>query len=186
MLFKIINIYLDRLKSTKYFQEVHGLAEIITETRTDNPTLVKSFPAVYKGSDSLKFVSTYDFSNGFCYFISKEKSIEQDETKRANVMLLTEDITLTFYGVAKHTDVEGFVTSIQRALEIKNEKALRKLTGAVGILAFPSNVNTDKDELLDEMFENIDIKKRHDIMVVKCDITLNVSYYNKCITNDCC
>ena len=181
-----MELFKSRLKDTKYFREVHGIAQMVSETRTDTGA-TKSYPAVYMGNDSLKFVSQYDFSNGFSYFINSGKAVEQSDTKRANQFLFRESYDLTFYGITKRPDNQfDLVTAVQRALEINNEKAIRETLGAIAVVTFATDVNTLKEEVLPDMFTNIEIKARQDLSYLRMELQAEVIYYSNCITNVCC
>lgn len=186
MILPLIDVLKSRLKDTKYFREVHGIAQMVSETRTDTGA-TKSYPAVYIGSDSLKFVTQYDFSNGFCYFLTSGKSVEQSETKRANQFLFRELYDITLYGITRRPDNQfDLVTAVQRALEINNEKDIRQTTGAIAVISFVTDVNTVKEEVLPDMFTNIDIKARQDLSYIRMELQMEVIYQSNCIKNVCC
>ncbi len=186
MILPLMDLFKSRLKETKYFREVHGIAQMVSETRTDTGA-TKSYPAVYMGNDSLKFVTQYDFSNGFCYFINEGKSVEQSDSKRSNQFLLRESHDLTFYGITKRPDNQfDLVTAVQRALEIHNEKDIRQTLNAIAVVTFTQDVNTVKEEVLPDMFTNIDIKARQDLSYIRMELSAEIIYYSNCITNVCC
>jgi hypothetical protein len=71
-------------------------------------------------------------------------------------------------------------------LEIHNEKDIRQTLNAIAVVTFTQDVNTVKEEVLPDMFTNIDIKARQDLSYIRMELSAEIIYYSNCITNVCC
>jgi hypothetical protein len=186
MLTPVIRIMTERLKETGIFKVVHGLADMITETRTDNPALSKRYPAIYTQAETLRFISGFDFGAGFCYFICTNQSQTEIDSKRGCDTFKETEYNLTFYAMVKRGDTENIRAILEKCLTINNEKWIRITTGSTSVRAMITDIETEKDNVLPEIFENVDFKAPLDMLYFAVEVPVTVQYYTKCIMINPC
>ncbi len=188
MVYDIAEYLKNKLLHTNILAAVHGVADLISETKSDG-TGVKRYPAIYKGKDSLRYITNFDYKNGLGFFIGDEGTKEQGESKVGGQFYFNQNPNLTFYAITRKIDElteQKFADILAALLSINNGKAARKEIGVNTINIYPSQIETGYDNVIPDIFENIDFKAVHDLCYVKITLDVNVSYYNNCRTEKCC
>lgn len=188
MVHEVAEYLKNKLSSTNILSAIHGLAELASETKSDG-TGIKRFPVLYKGKDSLRYVTNFDYKNGFGFFLGDEGSREIGESKRGGEILYNQTPELTFYAITKRIDetTETKLGDILAALlTVNNGKIARQTIGVNSVTVFPSATETGYEAVIPDIFENIDFKAVHDLCYVKITLSVSVSYYNDCRTSKCC
>lgn len=191
MLSQIISNRNLEIETLNLFKEVKGLCNFIGQTKEDGT--VQTFPAIYVGNDSYKFVTQFDFRSGVLFHVQNESlSIEVlDSSLRANNDLLQYTYPMqciAIVGKKKLTDTN--YTPEEVGLNI-----LHKLRGGINSLRPTLNlnkinvevgkVNNDTSEI-DRIFENVELKFRHELALVVIDYNIVLEGYDECFINYTC
>ena len=174
-----------QIQPLNIFKEVHGLAEIVTETKSDG-TGVKSFPALYKGKDSLRYITNFEYHNGMAFFLCDSETQTLGESKRSDSRYINYSATLSFYGIVKRTSKYELITTISRKLLIDNQKSVRQQLGVNTISGYVSRIVTGAESVLPNIFTGIEIKSVHDLSYIGIEVSVTASYYEKCLISKCC
>lgn len=167
------------------FKDVHGLAEIITETKSDGSG-TKSFPALYKGKDSLRYITNFDYHNGLGFFLCDSETQALGESKRYDSRYINYSATLSFYGIVKRTNESDLIQTIFSKMRIDNEKAARRAIGVNTISGYVARVVTGAELVLPNIFSGVEIKSVHDLSYIGIEFSVTASYYEKCLMSKCC
>jgi hypothetical protein len=181
----IASYFQKQLEKKNIFASVHGLAELITETKSDG-TGSKTFPALYKGNDALRYVTNFDYKNGLAFFLKGDESITEGESKRGDSRYMTYSVNLQFYCIVKRANEDELINELLNVLQIDNKKSNRAAFGVNAVRAFVSSYTTGADNVLPDIFSGIDIKAGHDMSYINMTVSFTASYYDSCIKIKCC
>ena len=179
------------LTTLNLFKEVKGLCKFIGKSKEDGT--VMTFPAIYEGNDSLKFVTQYDFRNGVLFHVQREAvSIERLDTGlRANNDLLRYNYPMQCIAIvgAKKIDDNNY-TPDKLGWNLSNKingriNSLRLTLGLNAVNVDVENINTE-DNQVDEIFTNVELKFKHELVIATIDYSVLLDGYQDCFTPYTC
>lgn len=191
MLEEVISNRNTAITALNLFREVKGLCKFIGKSKEDGT--VMTFPAIYEGNDSLKFVTQYDFRNGVLFHVQREAvSIERLDTgMRANNDLLRYNYPMQCIAIigAKSIDDSNYTPdklgwNVSNLLS-GNINSLRATLGLNRIDLQLEGVNTESNQI-DEIFSNVEIKFKHELVLITVDYTVILDGYQDCFTTYTC
>lgn len=191
MLAEVISNRNTAISALNLFKEVKGLCQYIQQTKDDGS--VQTFPAIYEGKDSFKFVTQYDFRNGVMFHIQREAvSIELLETgMRANNDLLRYNYPMQCICITSKSKIDdsGY-TAEKVGWNVNNLlngriNSLRSTLGLNRVEVQTESIDTDSGKI-DEIFQNIELKFRHDLALTVIDYTVILDGYQECFNAYTC
>lgn len=192
MIQKIIEYVNSKVKELNSFAIINGLCEYITIAKPDGE--VMKFPALYKTGDQLVQVTNYDFRSGVVLHVRNgDTTIDSLESPRANKEFLQYVTPLRLVAIAKRSVTgadnnyshEQLANNLLHKVENKTINSLKSVLSLSKIDAVVTAVSTDSENI-DRIFENIEIKFRHDLSIVLIDYEIRCHGYKECFNNYTC
>ena len=175
------------ISNLNIFGQVSGLSEFITEDD-------KKFPAVYSGRDNLRFVTSYDFRNGLAFHVkngeARQTELERIISSSAYIELIQpmRMVVIAKRGVtgedSGYSD-EQLVANVKNVLNNRNINQLRSILKLNRISTTVTGYDTNK-EILDDIFQNVDINFRHDLSFAVIDYDIRLEGNQVCFDGYTC
>jgi|LakMenEpi03Aug12_release.lakeMendotaPanAssembly.Ray.scaffolds.fasta_scaffold923354_1 hypothetical protein len=174
------------------FKEVKGLCDFIGQTKDDGT--VQTFPAIYTGKDSYKFVTQYDFRSGVLFHVQTESTnievlLEQGLRANNDLLRMTYPMQcIAIVGKSKINDTAYTPEEIGLNIIHKlrgNINSLRTTLNLNAINVEVGTINTDSKEI-DNIFQNVELKFRHDLALVVIDYNVILDGYDNCFETYTC
>jgi len=169
------------------FTSVHGLVEIITQPRTDD-SAQKKFPALYTGKDNLQQLTKFDFKTGLVFWLKNRVTNTMQESNRGGKNYIQQDLRPICYVITKRPDktsIDDFEKYIYQRFVLNNSREIREATNYNRIRGYVTSIETNPETVTKDIFENIELPLRHDLMFVKIEMDITAFYYTECLTNVC-
>lgn len=187
MLNDTVKYLASRLSALPYIKTVSGIVDIVEQPSLSggDPML---YPAVYTGSDSLRFVTSYDFRTGLAFFLRGRATKTIEAGKRAGATYIQERQRPELVIIAARPDKEStdnMLATLTKTLTVRNTTEARTATGSTVIRGIPASFATEPDDVLRDVFANVDIPHRHDLVFVRAELDITSYYYTDCITTVC-
>lgn len=176
-----------RLKESGLFASVSGIVDIVAE-HSANGGEPMQYPAFYTGADSLRFVANFDFRTGVAFFLSGRTTTNQEAGKRACATFLRENQRPVLYVIAKRPGPDSIAdlqSRLTKLLTIRNTPEARTETNSTIIRGIPTGFDTDAETVLRDVFRNVDIPHRHDLVFMRVDLSYDSYQYTDCLTTSC-
>lgn len=179
MIESVVDYLNTQIQTLNVFKEVHGVAQRVDE-RNSGDDLIRSYPAIYSGKDSLKFVTNYDFRSGVLWHQRNgEVGIEQLERIIATSANIQQTHPMRLYAIHRKAyndtqySADEILANLIHKVNQRNINSLRTSLALNRIVVEVTGTVTGV-QLLDEVFTNVDIKFKHelDIMAITYNIIL--------------
>lgn len=182
-----INTNINTLK----FGQVSGLCEMTQEVNADGQE--KQYPVIYKGKDSLRFITVFDFRSGaFWHMKEGDTDIENLESPRAEYEYLRYTTHMSAYAIIRRSMIddteyshEKMANNIVHQINEKNVNSLKSTIGVNKVNVIVTGYSTDAGQI-DEIFQNVEIQWRHDLTLVVVNYDIILEGYQQCFTNYSC
>lgn len=173
------------------FAQISGLCEWATEAKAEGEEM--KYPVIYKGKDSLRFITTFDFRNGAFFHIKNgQTDIENLESPRVENDYLQYTTPMKAYAIIRRSVIddteyshEKLANNIIHQINAKNINSLKALIGVNKVDVFVTDYSTDKEEISD-VFQNVEIQFRHDLTLVSVEYNIILQGYAQCFQNYTC
>jgi hypothetical protein len=183
------------VQTLNVFKEIQGLCEYLYQPKVseEREGEIMKFPGFYRGKDSLRFVTSYDFRNG-CFFhvLNGDTVIEPLESNRANKEFLRYTTPVKAFGIHRRNVIEDSeVGGIKLALNVFHqlqEKNINSLRATLNLSSISIEVEsyTTTSEQFEEVFENVDVPRRSDIVIIGFPYRIVLEGYKECFENYTC
>lgn len=162
---------------------IKGLCEQVKEPTTDGAIMV--YPGIYKGKDTINFVTSHDFKNGVIWHMKSGATNIAELDGFGRTTLLEYSIPMTLYAINRRDLLQDDAYSPeQMALNILNKlygtniSALQTLLNLNRVDVKVNSHNTDKDEL-STVFINVDMRNVERFDVMYCSINYTITLVGK-------
>lgn len=192
MLAEVIENRNTQISGLNLFREVRGLCEYIEKPKADGELM--TFPALYEGNDALKFVTSYDFRNGVCFHVMNGQITNEllDTGLRANNDLIRVTYPLQLIAIHRRSIIDDTNYTPeklgQNLLHILRDRSINSLRATLDLNRIGvevGSIDTDKARI-DDVFQNVDIKFKHELMIVVIEYNIILEGYDNCFTQYTC
>lgn len=194
MIDKVITYINTQISDLNIFKDVKGLCEFVEqEESSEYSTTIIKFPAYYNGKGQLLNVTDYDFRNGVIFHLKNgDVTSEQLESMRSETKFLkyTFPIKLVCMHLKQTIDdsaytPDKFGLNLMSKVNQLSINPLRSILKANKIYVNANSYTTDKDAL-DDIFQNVEIVFRQELVIVTLDYQIFVEAYQKCFNPYTC
>lgn len=191
MLGAVISNRNSAIEALNLFREVKALCEYIEKPKQDGE--VMTFPALYSGNDTLKFITSYDFRNGLLFHVQTGATEEEllDTGLRANNDLLRYTYPMECVCIHRKSIIDDTAYTPEKL----GRNVANVLRGSINSLRPTLNLNRISVEVtgvdtdsrrIDDIFQNVDIKFKHELALVIITYNVVLEGYQSCFEQYTC
>lgn len=196
MIEPVINYINEDIAALKIFNDIKGLAEIVTQEQSDGETDIEvKFPAIYGGNGNLDYVSRYDYRQGVIFHIANgdvsQSELDQTRVRSRNI---ERRYPIRIIGIIRRSVLktdspysqDELVSNVKNVISIKNIVSLRQQLGVSMVSVNVLTSSTDKESILNNTFVNIEFPPAHDLVVFSIDYEAVLRGDESCFVNKYC
>lgn len=196
MIEPVLNYANTHIQDLAIFKDVKGLCEMVKEIQSDGQQDFEiKYPAIYSGNDTLRQVTNNDFKQGAAFHINNGDVSETDLERirvrsryieRRYPVKLIAIIKRSAYNTDSPYSPDELANNLMSQLSRLNITSLRSELGADKVSIDVRSASTNKENILESTFINVEFPPRHDLMVVSVDYEIVVTGNEDCLLTKRC